>query len=64
MTLVAVNGIDHVLAPADGGVTVRQVYEVRGPMSIVYRLLAPGIRSTAHAALAGLVATLGEAPRT
>ena len=33
-------------------------------MSIVYRLLAPGIRSTAYAALAGLVATLGEAPRT
>ena len=50
--------IEHRLAPAPGrGVLASQTYEVRGPMSVAYRLLAPGIRSTARAALADLART-------
>ncbi len=47
--------IDHWMASGpDGKLRVGQTYEVLGPMSIVYRLLAPGIRSSARAALADL----------
>ena len=41
--------IDHWIgAAAQGGVHIGQTYEVVGPMSLVYRLLAPGIRASAR----------------
>lgn len=47
--------IDHVMEPLDDGhLRVGKRYEVHGPMSIVYRFLAPGIRRSAHKALAAL----------
>ena len=47
--------IDHWMTPlGDGRVRVGKRYEVHGPMSIVYRVLAPGIRRSAQEALAAL----------
>lgn len=47
--------IEHWIAPLDTGrVRVGKRYEVYGPMSIVYRILAPGIRRSAQQSLAAL----------
>jgi hypothetical protein len=47
--------IDHWMTPlGNGRVRVGKRYEVHGPMSIVYRVLAPGIRRSAQEALAAL----------
>lgn len=44
--------IDHWMTEAERGVVrVGKTYEVHGPMSIVYRLLAPGIRASAERSL-------------
>lgn len=47
--------IQHWMAPIDAGrVRVGKRYEVRGPMSVAYRILAPGIRRSAQQALTAL----------
>jgi hypothetical protein len=47
--------IEHWMTPLDNErVQVGKRYQVYGPMSIAYRILAPGIRRSAKAALAAL----------
>jgi hypothetical protein len=49
--------IDHWMTPLEGGrVKVGKRYDVYGPMEIVYRLLAPRIRTTMPGAFAALEA--------
>ena len=53
--------VDHWMTPlAEGTVRIGKRYDVRGPMSIVYRLLfAPAIRRSIPAALAALAHEAG-----
>ncbi|MBO0838110.1 MAG: hypothetical protein J2P28_21705 [Actinobacteria bacterium] len=54
--------IDHCLAPLnDGRLRLSKRYQVHGPMSMVYRVLAPGIRRSAQRALAALAAEANHA---
>lgn len=47
--------IEHWITPLDTGLLrVGKRYEVHGPMSIVYRILAPGIRRSAKQSLVAL----------
>ena len=54
--------IDHKMTPLGNGyVRVSKVFDVYGPMSVVYRLLLSGrIRKATHAAFARLAVAAGE----
>ncbi|HKV88802.1 MAG TPA: hypothetical protein VJT78_12465 [Candidatus Dormibacteraeota bacterium] len=54
--------IDHWMSSAEGGVRVGKRYEVHGPLSIGYRLLAPKIRAMARAEFAELELAASRAP--